>query len=346
MTTAIRTDPYPTCPLGTSEITGMAPAAVPHCTEFTTGDPAELQQYFDQAYGARLQLASTCGGSHSFKVSRAETGQFTTARVRLPADLTFRVDGRDEFVVTTMLGGTAAHHSAGETSRHQSGDVYLSAFPGAHFTSRACQVRTQAVTLPAPLLRATAGMAPGKPGTRLKFHCPEPVPGGARQWQQAARFVEGLLRDYPAADPPGQLVLGQAGRLLAATLLSVFPNTVIAGPTRTDRHDAHPATVRRAVRFIEAHSGADITIADIAAAASVTPRAVQLAFRRYLGTTPSAYLRRVRLEQAHLELLGADPGRVTITAVAYRWGFASPSRFAAEYRQAYGYQPSRTLRHG
>jgi len=347
MTTAINTDPHLTCPAGTSEMTGMTPtSAVPHCTEFTTGDPAELQQYFDDAYGARLQLGSTCDSSHSFKVSRAEAGQFTTARVLLPADLTFRVDGRDEFVVTTVHGGAVAHHSAGETSHHQTGDVYLSAFPSAHFTSRACQVRTQAVTLPAPLLRAAASIAPDKSGTPLEFHRMQPVPGGAGQWQRAARFVEELLRECPAANPPGQLVLGQAARLLAATLLSVFPNTVIAGPTRTDRRDAHPATVGRAVEFIEAHSGADITLADIAAAASVTPRAVQLAFRRHLDTTPTAYLRRVRLEQAHLELLTADPGYVTVTAVAYRWGFASPSRFAADYRRAYGHQPFRTLHHG
>jgi AraC-like DNA-binding protein len=36
--------------------------------------------------------------------------------------------------------------------------------------------------------------------------------------------------------------------------------------------------------------------------------------------------------------------RETVTAVAYRWGFASSSRFAAYYRQAYGIHPSAMLR--
>jgi transcriptional regulator GlxA family with amidase domain len=85
-------------------------------------------------------------------------------------------------------------------------------------------------------------------------------------------------------------------------------------------------------------------VAEIARAASVTPRAVQLAFRRHLDTTPTAYLRRVRLEQAHRQLRDATPGDgITVAEVAARWGF-TPSRFTERYRAAYGVLPSHTLR--
>ena len=96
--------------------------------------------------------------------------------------------------------------------------------------------------------------------------------------------------------------------------------------------------------FIEEHAEQDITIADIAAAAHVTVRAVQLAFRRHRGATPLEYLRQIRLDHAHRDLVAADPGRQTVTAIAYRWGFPSSSRFSHYYRQAYGVTPSRTLR--
>jgi AraC-like DNA-binding protein len=53
----------------------------------------------------------------------------------------------------------------------------------------------------------------------------------------------------------------------------------------------------------------------------------------------------VRLDGAHRELLGAVVGGgLTVTEVAYRWGFSSPSRFAERYRAAYGMSPSETLR--
>jgi transcriptional regulator GlxA family with amidase domain len=56
-----------------------------------------------------------------------------------------------------------------------------------------------------------------------------------------------------------------------------------------------------------------------------------------------AYLRRVRLEHVHRDLLGADPTRTTVAAVAARWGFHNHSRFAAHYQAAYGLLPSQAL---
>jgi AraC-like DNA-binding protein len=130
--------------------------------------------------------------------------------------------------------------------------------------------------------------------------------------------------------------------------IAVYPGDSFAASiedTNTeDRHDAHPATLRRAVAFIDENAHRDITPADIAAACFVTIRAVQVAFRRHLDTTPTDYLRRVRLDRAHRDLLAADPSHETLTAVALRWGFPSPSRFTAAYRRAYGVTPSRTLR--
>ena len=57
-----------------------------------------------------------------------------------------------------------------------------------------------------------------------------------------------------------------------------------------------------------------------------------------------AYLRRVRLDQAHRQLRTADPGgEDTVARIALDWGFTSPSRFARYYRDAYGRVPSATL---
>jgi transcriptional regulator GlxA family with amidase domain len=103
--------------------------------------------------------------------------------------------------------------------------------------------------------------------------------------------------------------------------------------------------VRRAAAFIEEHAGEDIGLGDIARAARVGPRALQMAFRRYRDTTPLEHLRRVRLERAHRELLAADPAAGdTVAIIADRWGFAHHGYFAASYRRAYGRSPHVTLR--
>ncbi|MGW2343011.1 helix-turn-helix transcriptional regulator [Streptomyces sp. NPDC001661] len=154
------------------------------------------------------------------------------------------------------------------------------------------------------------------------------------------------MRDHVLADPSiatQPLIASTAAQYLAAGVLGAFPSTALASPTGTDRHDAHSATLRRAVAHIEAHAQEPLTVREIAAAAHVTVRALQYAFRRHLDTTPLGHLRRVRLAHAHDELRAADPTTETVTAIAARWGFHHTGRFAAVYRQAYGRTPFRTL---
>jgi transcriptional regulator GlxA family with amidase domain len=140
------------------------------------------------------------------------------------------------------------------------------------------------------------------------------------------------------------LVATTASQYVAASVLHAFPNSATDTAPKC-QHDANPGTLRRAMAFIEANPDIDISVADIARAAYVTPRALQLAFRRHLDITPLGYLRRVRLDHAHRDLAQASPGDgTTVTTVSYRWGFATPSRFAATYRAAYGIPPSDTLR--
>lgn len=106
-----------------------------------------------------------------------------------------------------------------------------------------------------------------------------------------------------------------------------------------------PESLRRALCYIDEHAGEDIGIADIAAEARTSARAVQNHFRRYRGCTPLERLVQVRLERAHAELRVADPTRGdTVAAIAGRWRFGHAGRFSAVYRRRFGCPPSETLR--
>jgi transcriptional regulator GlxA family with amidase domain len=182
----------------------------------------------------------------------------------------------------------------------------------------------------------------------LRFDSVTPVsPGTARYWQSLVAYLgrQLITPDQRAPLRCSALLQSSALDMLAAAALMVFPNTAMTAAQAPGPGRVAPAAVRRAVAFIDEHADRDISAADIAAAAHVTVRAIQLAFRRHLDTTPSAYLRRVRLDHAHQQLCAASPGDgVTVTEVATRWGFVSLSRFAATYRDAYGVLPSYTLR--
>lgn len=127
---------------------------------------------------------------------------------------------------------------------------------------------------------------------------------------------------------------------------------IIAGLLHTQPHDhldelltptapARPRTVKRVVDLIESDPEANHTLSDLARHAGVSARRLQIAFQDALGTTPTTYHRKVKLEHARADLLD---GTDSVTTVAYRWGFNHPGRFATHYQSAFGESPSQTLK--
>jgi len=107
-------------------------------------------------------------------------------------------------------------------------------------------------------------------------------------------------------------------------------------------HTGH-RSVRAARDFIEANLSERLTAAAVASAANVSTRTLQAAFRSELRTTPTAYIRSIRLDRARADLsIAADTS--TVTDIATRCGISHLGRFAASYRERFGETPSQTLR--
>ncbi|KZB86368.1 helix-turn-helix transcriptional regulator [Amycolatopsis regifaucium] len=134
-------------------------------------------------------------------------------------------------------------------------------------------------------------------------------------------------------------------KLLLHGLLDTQPHS-LSGDLAGERPRPKSAAVRRAMIHCEEHATDPVSIGELAMVAGVSVRALQLAFRTELGLTPMEYLRRVRLDYVHQDLLAIAQGRAegTVTDVALRWGFTHLGRFSGFYRQTYGKLPSETAR--
>lgn len=106
---------------------------------------------------------------------------------------------------------------------------------------------------------------------------------------------------------------------------------------------AAPFYVKRAEAFIEAHFTQPLSLADIAAHASVSARSLQNGFQNFRGMTPMAFLRALRLRHARDRLLLADPVTSTITEIALACGFSHMGEFGTLYKRTFGVTPSQTL---
>ena len=107
--------------------------------------------------------------------------------------------------------------------------------------------------------------------------------------------------------------------------------------TRTSVLFEGDAVAVRARAWIEDHLFEPFQMAELVRHCHASESTVLRAFRKELGLAPLAYLRRRRLEAA-LQLL--ESGRYTVTEIATRVGYASPSAFAAAFRERFGTSPS------
>jgi AraC-like DNA-binding protein len=105
-----------------------------------------------------------------------------------------------------------------------------------------------------------------------------------------------------------------------------------------------PAAVKRVMDAVRERPAEPYDAARLAAIAQVSVRTLQDAFRKNLGMSPMAYVSEVRLQRVREQLKVSIPGTVSVTDVAYRWGFAHLGRFAQRYRARFGEAPSQTLR--
>jgi AraC-like DNA-binding protein len=132
-------------------------------------------------------------------------------------------------------------------------------------------------------------------------------------------------------------------RLVMTGLLLAQPHNYSAKLARP-RPSVAPVNLRRAIELIDGDPMSVFGVSDVARAATLGVRALEDGFRRHIGTSPMAYVRKVRMARAHEELRRLDPTTTTAAAVARRWGFHHYGRFSGAYRQRYGCTPSDTLR--
>ena len=153
---------------------------------------------------------------------------------------------------------------------------------------------------------------------------------------------------------PGQPALAeQAENHLLSTLLLSLPHNHSAALARGGLGAAEgsatvvPRTIRRAQEILRSHLELPISMEELCTLTGVSSRTLQQGFARYMGTSPMAWLRDLRLEHVRAQLLGAkqdgaDAQAVRVADVAARYGFFHLGHFAAHYRRRFGELPSET----
>ncbi|CAH7126231.1 helix-turn-helix domain-containing protein [Vibrio sp. Makdt] len=136
-------------------------------------------------------------------------------------------------------------------------------------------------------------------------------------------------------------------KLLSDTVMTLVLNVLT--PTLEKNEKLKPFSkrklgVRRVIEFLDVNAHQLPTISELCQVANLSERSLQYGFREMLGVTPIQYLRIVRLNGAHRDLIRADHQSAKVVNIALKWGFLEFGRFAKEYRHFYNQLPSQTLK--
>lgn len=94
--------------------------------------------------------------------------------------------------------------------------------------------------------------------------------------------------------------------------------------------------------WIDAHLGGDITIARLAAVASLSPAHFIRSFKRSVGVSPHQYVRARRMERARDQLARGE----SVATAAHSAAFASVSQFRKAFFDTFGHPPHASPRRG
>lgn len=247
-----------------------------------------------------------------------------------------RVRGASELLVVLVDEGEATLTTGGMRISLASGDLGLVPI------SADAELRWSGVALqlfsipPAPLARLL-----GVPRTAVRLHEPRIDPCSpelAEYFRRTAQLLTSSIFGTPEVYAR-DLVRANAIDALTAVTVELFE----LSNRSEDASDRDGMVIRRSIAEMRAHLEEPIAIPEIAQAAGVSVRGLQMAFLRQLGVSPLLHLRQLRLEAARSALVDEATAGTTIADIARRFGYANSGRFSTHYRNEYGEAPSGTL---
>lgn len=311
--------------------------------------PHFLKPQFKQL---RYRIQEGTGGDRTpklFSVRGASgIGELDVAYIsdRLAATLTVTGSGLPDYCLTAVSSGALEFGGApGARAILGIGSNMGLAYrgePGTTLSATGTHERVS-VWIPAPSLEKRLAALLGDPVTKdLAF---EPVfDWGAALAQSLRRLIRLMVEELGAPTPfaGSEIASRSFTDLMLYTLLRAVPHNH-SDHLASAGSPAIPGIIRRAEAYIRAHVEEPIALHDVAEAAGCSARSLQLGFRRFRETTPLTTIRLARLEAVRDALRSGDIAG-TVTDLALRFGFTSPSRFAHDYKVAFGESPRDTLR--
>lgn len=140
------------------------------------------------------------------------------------------------------------------------------------------------------------------------------------------------------ADPIAAALFGpERSQALLYTLMAQVP--LKKAVQRWLANDGSYAQFLKAIGYIQSHLVSPLTVQDIAAQAGLSESSLNRAFKRFAEDTPLQYVKKLRLNHAHTQLMRSHG---SVQTAAYDAGYESVSQFSRDFKRYFGVNPKET----
>jgi AraC-like DNA-binding protein len=304
-------------------------------------DLDEARDIYSEAYNGSGFHVERSGLDFSYRHTIAGDDEMTLRTSTIVGTIIGTVQPKDEYIVSWISTGSGVMDIGGDETALVFGRPAM--FPtGKRYAFHFADVHQNLVQFDARFLERIAAERNGTAPGPLHFHH-QIVPDNEQlaRWKATISGVARAVLGGAGEGSANALLRSEANRLAASALLDTFSHEA----PRTSALFALPphAKLRAAVDFMHSNPERPISATDIAEAAGLSLRGLQHVFSQQLETTPTEYLRGIRLDHVRAELAALTPAETTVSAVARRWGFAHAGRFAGSYLRRFGEYPAATL---
>ena len=91
------------------------------------------------------------------------------------------------------------------------------------------------------------------------------------------------------------------------------------------------------------HMDGKVSISSLSKQHAVSEKTLQNSFKSLFGFTPKLFLRQLKLNLVHHDLVNSSSNYTTVSRIAQKWGFTHMGRFSQYYTILFGENPSVTL---
>lgn len=311
-------------------------------TEFHTTDPAVAFRHLSEALSRHKTPLPRDVSAINVFYRHIEIPGLSIYRLRYGAPIRLELAPPDNHYILqlTLRGSTAACFDGRVELVSNPGD-FVVVNPGKVFTKVwEAEADQLMLRISAAAVERVIGTDEGGASRHVWF---EPQAVSLEKTPTLFGYIRMLCEDLDAGGC--MLATPHAARSVVTTIASLMvhslPNNRNGGSRRL-QSPAAPYYVQRAINYIQAHFEQDLTLHRVAAASSVSVRALERGFKKFRNQTPMEYLRSVRLDAARHKLLQTHVTSHTVTGIAEACGFRHLGRFSRAYAMRFGELPSET----